>query len=81
MKKLKELTLPQLIGKYADFWLEIDDDYELHRYMLQVDWLDSKRYMIFCDITNEALKDVEFDITKQEVDKMIGGFIKKLESL
>jgi len=76
----KELTLPQLIANYADFWLEIDDDYEYHRYFLQMDWLDGKKYCIFIDITNEALRDIKsFDITKQEVDKMIDSFIKKLE--
>ena len=34
---MKEVTLPKLICNYADFWLEIDDDYEYHRYFLQMD--------------------------------------------
>jgi hypothetical protein len=79
--KHKEKTLPQLVADYAEFELTIDDDCELHKYLLSMDWLDSKKYMILVDITDEALREVSFDITKQEVDKMIDMFIKKLESI
>ena len=90
MKKHKEITLPELVGEYANLefseHLYIDNDIVLndkptYRYFLSIDWLDQKKYATFVDITPEALEEVKFDIQKMEVDKMIDKFIEKLESL
>ena len=84
----EDITLPKLIGEYAELSFEehypcLDDipisDEPVYRYMLTMTWLDELRYAIFVDITPEAIDACDFDIQKMEVDKIIDSFITKLE--
>lgn len=52
-----------------------------HRYTLTTDWTNGKRYGIYSLITSEAVEEVKFDITKQEIDRMIDKLIEKLDTL
>jgi len=95
--KHKEMTLPQLIGKYATFELQINNYEDCIRpeigyidlrseksdytYFLKMDWVDGKCYANFAMVSEEAVRDCKFDIVGMEVDKMIDSFIKYLEEI